>query len=205
MHSSWLGLCLPHPCMWGRDARRLQSCFGRVTPALFEAVRSRVSWQGGLSSRGSTGTAVMPAGPPRQADGTASALRCSSGHGGVSTACSSVPSPGRRTGRCRIYNACGHPCPPLSPIQLPPASVLRADRPTGWGFARASSFSFFLSFSPFSWKSVELGQDDLSSVPSRWKQVPGCGQVEGALSRQRLGMASRKAAPGSAKRCSLST
>lgn len=73
--------------------------------------------------------------------------------------------------------------------------MLPSDCPTAWGFEGTTSFSFFLYYSPLSWKSVELGQDDLSSVWSIWKQVPGCGQVEGALSRRRLGMASREAAP----------
>lgn len=135
----------------------------------------------------------MPAGSSRWADGTASALLLRPwgrrGERGVQL----CAVPGSRavacTGRCRICNACGHPCPPLSPVQLPPASMLRSDHPT-LGFERASSFSFFLCYSPLPWKSVELGQDDLNSVSSRWKQVPGCGQVEGALSRRRLGMAS---------------
>ena len=34
MHSFWLGLYLLRPCTRRGDARRLQSCFERVTPAL---------------------------------------------------------------------------------------------------------------------------------------------------------------------------
>lgn len=54
----------------------------------------------------------------------------------------------------------------LLSIQLPPASTLHADHFTDQGFERASFLSFFLSLlsPPLSWKSVELGQDDLNSV-----------------------------------------
>lgn len=97
-----------------------------------------------------------------------------------------MPSCGCHTAQSRIHSLCGRPFTPSSPSSCPllPWNALFA--PQGSALTVCS----FLHQSLLSCKSVELGQGDLNSVWSRWKQVPGCSQVEGALSRQRLGMAS---------------
>lgn len=92
MHSFWLGLCLLHLCTREGGCLRAPELLWTCYPCSFEAIQSQVSRQGELPSRGSTGTAVMLVGPPRQADETASTLCCGCWHGGASAACSSVSS-----------------------------------------------------------------------------------------------------------------
>lgn len=168
-----------------------------VLPVLFGS--HAISWQRALPSRGGSRTAATPAAPARQADGSGSALCCGHGHGKAGTACSSVP--GGSAVVCLpwlLHRSVQHLRRMLPSLPVPLPCPAPPDCPPGPGIERASSFSFCLCYSALSWKSVELGQDDSNSMLSRWKRVPGCGQVEGALSRQSLGMASQEAAPGSA-------
>lgn len=180
----WLRLCLPQPLGSGVALK--------VSPLLFGGrVSSGLLAGGTVIPGGSSGSAVSPAGPAQQAHGAASALCC--GHSRVSE---SLCAKQRCRGRAFLRLPQGSeqdlqpvwPClHTLFPIQLPPASTVRSGCQAR---ALTGPLFSFLHQSLLSRKSAELGQGDLNSVWSRWKQVPGCGQVEGALSRQRLGMAS---------------